>query len=159
MRSVRIPRQEDACLSVESPRKTRIRFFSRVGLYGFVAGLTPVAASMLKDTWFWTGDFRATDLGSIIGGGGILGVSIPVLREARQDGCGLIKLSGLIGVPFGLALVFIATIHLAIPATPFTVSLFWGGIKMALVCGISLLLLMIVAFVSSARDPEPGEGP
>ncbi|MDT8369663.1 MAG: hypothetical protein RQ745_10685 [Longimicrobiales bacterium] len=62
------------------------------------------------------------------------------------------KLAALVGVPFGLTLVALATMYLAIPPTPFLVAVASMGAKAALALGVTLVVLLIAGFVMEGVD-------
>jgi len=137
--------------ALDDRRAAQIRFFSRLGFWGVVVGMAPVAVDVLVDTWVWQVESIVTPVGVLVGGVGTLVASTLVFREVSASRKP-IKWAAMAGIPLGLTLTALSTLYLFIEPTELLVSVFDLGVKAALVLGISLVVLLVAGFVTQPGD-------
>jgi len=89
--------------ALDDRRAAQIRFFSRLGFWGVVVGMAPVAVDVLVDTWVWQVESIVTPVGVLVGGVGTLVASTLVFREVSASRKP-IKWAAMAGIPLGLTL-------------------------------------------------------
>ena len=142
-------------------RRAKIRLYSRIGLWSVVVGMAPVAIEIISSTWTWTINPGSVvpDLGLIVGGAGIAMSSGLALKELGGE-LRPVKLAALAGVPLGLTLVMLGSMLFSeywFPPNQFLQSLFALGLRGAVVLGITVMVMLVVAFVGNsweAREPD-----
>jgi len=142
----------------DDARGRRIRLFSRIGLWSVVVGMAPVATDILYSTWNWgiAPGSLLPDLGLIVGGIGISLASGLTLQELGKEAKAL-KLAAMAGVPLGVTLALLGSALLTepwFPPTSLMQTLFSLSLRAALLLGVSAIVLLIVAFVTSGWSSE-----
>jgi hypothetical protein len=142
----------------DDARGRKIRLFSRVGLWSVVVGMAPVVADLFFPAWSRgiPAGSLLPDLGLFVGGIGIALASGLILRGLGKN-AGALKLAATAGVPLGATLAVLGTALLTepwFPPTSLMQTLFSYGGRAALLLGVLMFVLLIVAFVTAGWSSE-----